>query len=144
MLHFFLYFFLFGYTFARPLCVCVYFMLCWAVLCSVDLTVKLINNAFEAIFLPPALFWLRLLFIFFFPDCILYIARVYVRLMYITACIVYNIDQARALPYILVLLILFHVAVIIWNCQWISAPINQWNRFEYNAFWLISTIILFC
>lgn len=31
-----------------------------AVLCCVDLTVKLINNAFEAIFLPPALFWLRL------------------------------------------------------------------------------------
>lgn len=28
----------------------------------VDLTVKLINNAFEAIFLPPALFWVRLLF----------------------------------------------------------------------------------
>lgn len=27
-----------------------------AVLCCVDLTVKLINNAFEAIFLPPALF----------------------------------------------------------------------------------------
>lgn len=43
---------------------CIRFILCYAalrsVLCCVDLTVKLINNAFEAIFLPPALFWLRL------------------------------------------------------------------------------------
>lgn len=51
----------------------LYFCCCCSASSCVDLTVKLINNAFGAIFLPPALFWVRLsgslcicVYIFFF------------------------------------------------------------------------------